>query len=55
MDFKSKSRKVLEKIEEYENLKKDLEFKKEKKINTKKNKKIGFKKIKYKKKNYKKN
>ncbi len=51
MDFKSKSRKVLEKIEEYENLKKDLEFKKEKKINTKKNKKIGFKKIKYKKKN----
>ena len=54
MDFKSKSRKVLEKIEEHEYLKKDIQLKKEKKINTKKNKKTGFKKIKFKKKNFKK-
>ena len=36
MDFKSKSRKVLEKIEEHEYLKKDIQLKKEKKINIKK-------------------
>jgi len=54
IDFKSKSKKVLEKVEKYENLKRNIEFIKEKKINIKKNKKIGFKKIKFKKKIYKK-
>ena len=54
IEFSSKSKKVLEKIEKFENLKKIIINKKEKKIKTKKHKKILFKKIIYKKKIYKK-
>ncbi len=52
IDFKSKSEKVLEKIEKYENMQKKIEFIKEKKTNLKKNKKINFKKRKFIKKKY---
>tara|TARA_B100000686_G_scaffold175891_1_gene182982 strand:+ start:6 stop:1769 length:1764 start_codon:yes stop_codon:yes gene_type:complete len=54
IEFSSKSKKVLEKIEKFENLKKIIINKKEKKIKTKKHKKILFKKRIYKKKIYKK-
>ena len=52
IDFKSKSEKVLEKVEKYENLQKKLEFSKEEKKNIKKSKKIDFKKRKFKKKKF---
>ena len=54
IEFSSKSKKVLEKIEKFENLKKIIINKKEKKIKTKKHKKILFKKRIYKKKIFKK-
>ena len=54
IEFSSKSKKVLEKIEKFENLKKIIINKKEKKIKTKKHKKILFKKRIYKKRIYKK-
>ena len=54
IEFSSKSTKVLEKIEKFENLKKIIINKKEKKIKTKKHKKILFKKRIYKKRIYKK-
>jgi len=52
IDFKSKSEKVLEKVEKYENLKKNIESKIEKKKNIKNNKKISFKKRKFKKRKF---
>ena len=54
IEFSSKSKKVLEKIEKFENLKKIIINKKEKKIKIKKHKKILFKKRIYKKKIFKK-
>ncbi len=52
LDFKSKTGKVLEKVEKFENFQKKVKFIKEKKTNIKKNKKTIFKKRKFIKKKY---